>query len=57
MPTPNEGESESDFVSRCIPIVIEDGSAEDQDQAVAMCYSYWEQAKKEKDVFRGLLFK
>jgi HK97 family phage prohead protease len=45
MPTPNEGESRDDFVSRCIPIVLEDGTAEDQDQAVAVCNSMWEEAQ------------
>lgn len=39
MPTPKAGESEKDFVDRCIPIVMNDGSAEGSDQAVAMCHS------------------
>jgi len=47
MPTPNQGESQSDFVSRCIPIVIDDGTAKDPQQATAVCYSMWEQAKKQ----------
>jgi len=47
MPTPNEGESQKDFVSRCIPIVLEDGTAEDNDQAVAVCNSMWEQDQEE----------
>ena len=42
MPTPNAGESREDFVSRCIPIVMHDGSAENQDMAVAMCNGMWE---------------
>src|SRR3990172_10961846 len=42
MPTPNAGESREDFVSRCIPMVMHDGSAENQDMAVAMCNSMWE---------------
>jgi len=48
MPTPNEDESRDDFVSRCIPIVLGDGTAEDQDQAVAICNSMWEEANKEQ---------
>ena len=36
MPNPKKGESQKDFVSRCIPIVLEDGTAEDQDQAVGV---------------------
>jgi len=38
--TPSAGESESEFISRCIPVVI--GEGKDQDQAAAICYSYWE---------------
>jgi hypothetical protein len=41
VPDPKPGESRDDFVSRCIPIVIEDGTAEDGDQAVAICNSMW----------------
>lgn len=44
-PSPQEGESESDFVARCIPIVLEDGSAEDQSQAAAMCHSMYSSGK------------
>jgi hypothetical protein len=37
---PNAGESKDDFLGRCIPIVIREGK--DQDQATAICYSYFE---------------
>jgi len=50
MPTPGENESQKDFVSRCIPLVLEDGTAKDQKQAAAVCYSMWEEDKKEADV-------
>lgn len=46
MPTPRDDESRDEFVSRCIPIVIEDGTAEDEEQAVAVCNSMWEQGEK-----------
>lgn len=46
MPNPNAGESQSDFVARCIPVVLDDGTAETQQQAVAVCFSMWEQAKE-----------
>jgi HK97 family phage major capsid protein len=46
MPNPKEGESREEFVERCIPIVMDDGTAEDSKQAVAVCNSMWEQAKK-----------
>ena len=41
MPEPKEGETEKQFVSRCIPIVMEDGTAEDNEQAAAVCHSMW----------------
>ena len=37
--TPSPGESEDDFISRCIPVLI--GEGKDGDQSAAICYSYW----------------
>lgn len=37
---PQAGESEEDFVGRCIPAMLDEGY--DQDQAVAICYSMYE---------------
>ena len=48
MPKPRTGESRSDFVSRCIPIVMDEGTAEDSDQAVAVCNSLWKQERGKK---------
>lgn len=45
MPTPEPGETETDFMDRCVPMVMDDGSADSEDQAVAMCSSMWEQDK------------
>ncbi len=42
MPTPRRGETRNEFVQRCIPEVIDDGTAQDPDQAVAVCESIWE---------------
>jgi hypothetical protein len=38
---PTSGESESDFMGRCVPLIIDEGK--EQDQAVAMCISMYEQ--------------
>lgn len=47
MPTPNKGETEPDFLRRCIPIVMAEGAVEDTKQAAAICYSmYRERTKK-----------
>ena len=39
MPTPSKGEHESEFIPRCISILINEGT--DQEQAAAICYSKW----------------
>ena len=43
---PAAGETEDEFISRCIPVVIGEGYPDDQ--AAAICYSYWE----DKDKFK-----
>lgn len=37
--TPSAGETEDEFISRCIPVVR--GEGYDEDQSIAICYSYW----------------
>lgn len=54
MPTPQQGESRTDFISRCIPIVLDDGTADSNDQAVAVCSSMWENQEKLLDIERQL---
>jgi hypothetical protein len=58
LPTPNQGESEQAFVSRCIPIVLRDGTAKDQKQAAAVCYSMFRHENIHSDFERiiGLFF-
>jgi len=46
LPTPNEDETEDDFISRCVSALNDAGEGEDNDQRVAMCYSQWEEHKK-----------
>ena len=46
MPTPQTGETRDEFIERCIPIVIDDGTAEDGEQAVAVCHSMWNERDK-----------
>ena len=38
---PTAGESQSDFMGRCVPVLIDEGK--EQDQAVAVCISMYEQ--------------
>lgn len=47
MPTPRPSEeTESEWMERCIPVVLEDGTAETNEQAVAVCSSMWREATK-----------
>ena len=49
MPKPKPNEKQDDFISRCIPIVMNEGTAEDDKQAAAICYSMWREDKKMKN--------
>ena len=44
MPKPGKKETKSEFIQRCIRQVSSEGVP--QDQAIAMCYSMWEQKSK-----------
>ena len=51
MPIPEKNENKQDFVKRCIPIVLKEGTAKDNDQAIAICNSMWEQEKTEMAIW------
>ena len=53
MPTPNKGESQKDYVSRCIPTVMKEGTAKDQKQAAAVCFSMYKQHQKNQRKTKG----
>lgn len=46
MPTVQPGETQAQFMTRCIPKVIEDGTAKNPHQAIAICLSMWAQEQK-----------
>jgi DNA-binding transcriptional regulator/RsmH inhibitor MraZ len=48
LPTPNNKEKKSDFVSRCISEVAKDPKFKDNKQRVAICYTQFDEAKKSK---------
>lgn len=51
MPTPHpDEETQSEWMSRCVPQVMDDGTAQDSDQAVAMCMDMWRHATEGKSV-------
>lgn len=43
MPEVKDGESEADYVARCVPIVMGEGKT--QDQALGQCYGMYRTAK------------
>jgi hypothetical protein len=43
--SPSAGESEDEFLGRCIPVLLGEGYP--QDQATAICYSYWREKYEE----------
>lgn len=56
MPKPRRGETRRDFVGRCIPEVIRDGTAKDGSQANAICNSIWrrrDQGSESKSTSKG----
>lgn len=45
---PSAGESEDEFIGRCIPVLRDEGKPEDQ--AIAICYSYWENRMEKMEI-------
>jgi len=50
MPTVKPGEKKKEFIGRCIPMVIDEGTAKDGKQAAAICNSMWEKHVSKKDI-------
>ena len=46
MPTPKKDEKKSDYMQRCVPMLINEGKK--PDQAVAICSSMYDEHKKDK---------
>lgn len=53
MPTPTTNETEAAFIDRCIPLVIDEGTAEDATQARAVCQSIFDANKSMKKKFHA----
>ena len=50
IPKPQSGESQDQFIARCVPIVLHEGTAADGSQAAAICHSIWRESKKDISV-------
>lgn len=57
MPTPKPNESKDDFLSRCIPQVLDEGTAENGEQATAICSNMYNDSKKSKKSLEDKLFR
>jgi HK97 family phage major capsid protein/HK97 family phage prohead protease len=57
LPNPNKNETEQEFVSRCIGVVVGDGTVDNtpdgRAQASAMCFRQWRDSKKSAGVERA----
>jgi hypothetical protein len=48
MPDPKKYKDKDSFMKICIPMVLKEGTAKSNDQAVAVCSSMWENRGKKK---------
>lgn len=48
MPSVNKDEDKKSFIQRCISVVKKENPGMENDQAVAICFSKWEQYNKKK---------
>jgi len=46
MPKPRQNETENEFIDRCIPFVLNEGTAINTAQAFAYCQYLWENKPK-----------
>jgi hypothetical protein len=53
MPKPNKGEKQKEFIARCIPIVMNEGTTDDNKQAAAICFSLWRRRNQKKSKSRS----
>jgi hypothetical protein len=51
---PGKKETEDEFINRCIPVEIKDGTAQDEKQAYAICKSKWSNRKMESQCNCGV---
>lgn len=53
MPIPSKDETEKEFIKRCIPFVLDEGTTDDPSQAAAICHGIWDkhQGKAQKAIW------
>lgn len=55
MPEPTAGETESEWMERCVPVLINEGR--DEDQAVAICLDMWRTKEAKHMEYKAVEFK
>jgi len=50
MPTPRKDETKDEYIKRCIPYVIKEGTAKNPKQAYAICLSMWKKYKEKEEM-------
>jgi len=51
VPKPEPGESEDDFISRCISTLHDTDPERPDDQIIAMCFTAWREKEKKERFF------
>ncbi len=57
MPDVQPNESEQEYVSRCVKVILEEGKTTDEKQALAICYEKFKESKKDNIVVGNILVK
>jgi len=57
MPEVKQGESEQEWLGRCIPYQLNENPDMEKDQAAAICYSMYEKSKKNEEVTMSIIDK
>ena len=48
MPTPKTTETRDDFIKRCTPMMLQDGTAKDEKEAAELCGLIYDKSKKKR---------
>lgn len=55
IPSPNTGESRSNFIGRCVSFLVNEGRSDEQ--AVAICSNEWDEANKAEEIKKARIWK
>lgn len=52
IPTPRNGESEDQFIDRCVTKLLDDEAELPPEEAVAICYTKWQKKELSKSFYK-----